>query len=171
MKKAGIDLKKAVELSPNDHFMLNNLAIFYAKNEEYITALEFFKRAERRGIAPLNLAATYHLMGYEVYLGIGDMDKALYFINKSIEQNPLWEGNTYQYYMVTGKFQRALEIKKTRNHYPGITYTYMRGKSDSAVQYLDQLEAEKKVKEGESYVAETANIRYGIALIDVGRTD
>ena len=171
MKKARIDLKKAVELSPNDVFMVRNLAIFYAKNEEYITALNFFKRAEKIGRDPLALAATYHLMGYEVYLGIGDMDKALYFINKSIEINPLWEGNNWRYYMVTGKFQKALEIKKTTNQNPGITYTYMRGKSDLAVQYLDQLEAEKKVKEGENYVAETANIRYGIALIDVGRTD
>jgi hypothetical protein len=47
----------------------------------------------------------------------------------------------------------------------------MRGKSDSAVLYLDQLEAERKVREGENYVAETANSRYGIALIEVGRTD
>jgi TolB-like protein/class 3 adenylate cyclase len=170
MKKARMNLKKAVELSPNDDFMVRNLAIFYAKNEEYITALEFFKRAEKIGRDPTALAATYHLMGYEVYLGIGDMDKALYFINKSIEINPLWKGNNWWYYLITGKFQRALEIKKTTNQNPGSTYTYMRGKSDSAVQYLDQLEAEKKVKEGESYVAETANFRYGIALIDVGRT-
>jgi hypothetical protein len=47
----------------------------------------------------------------------------------------------------------------------------MRGKSDSALLYFDQLEAEKKVKEGENYVGETANIRYGAVLIEVGRTD
>ncbi len=171
MKQAGIDLKKAVELSPNDVFMVRGLANFYAFYEESITALKFYKRAEKNGRDPLSLAATYYHMGYDVYLGIGDMDKALYFINKSSEINPLWEGNNWWYYLVTRKFQRALEIKKTTSQNPGGTYTFMRGKSDSAVLYLDQLEAERKVKEGENYVAETVSIRYGIALIEVRRTD
>ena len=47
----------------------------------------------------------------------------------------------------------------------------MRGKSDSAVLYFDQMAARRKVKEGENYVAETGHVRYGIALIEVGRTD
>jgi len=102
MKQAGIDLKKAVELSPNDVFMVRNLANFYAFYEEYISALKLYKRAEKIGRDPLSLAATYHHMGYDVYLGIGDMDKALYFINKSSEINPLWEGNNWWYYLVTG---------------------------------------------------------------------
>ena len=54
-------------------------------------------------------------MGYDIYLGIGDMDKALFFINKSSEINPLWKGNNWWYYLITGKFQRAQEIKKTTN--------------------------------------------------------
>jgi tetratricopeptide (TPR) repeat protein len=151
--------------------MVRSLANYYAFYEEYISALKLYKRAEKIGRDPLSLAATYIYMGYNVYLGIGDMDKALYFVNKSIEINPLWEGNNWWYYLVTGKFQRALEIKKTTNQNPGGTYTLMRGKSDSAVHYLDQLEAEKKVKEGENYVAEKADIRYGMTLIEVGRTD
>ena len=171
MKKASIDLKKAVELRPNDAFIVRGLASFYSKNEEYISALNLFKRAEKLARDPIHLGAAYYRMGYEVYLGIGDMDKALYFINKSSELNPLWEGNNLWYYMVTGKFQEALEIAKNKNQNPGSIYAFMRGKSDSALLYFDQLEAEKKVKEGENYVAETANIRYGIALIDVGRTD
>jgi len=171
MKQAGIDLKKAVELSPNDVFMVRSLANYYAFYEEYISALKYYKRSEKIGRDPLSLAATYLHMGYDVYLGVGDMDKALFFVNKSSEINPLWEGNNWWYYLLTGKFQRALEIKKTIKEQLGITYTFMRGKSDSAVQYFDQLEAEKKVNEGEYYVAETANLRYGVALIEVGRTD
>ncbi len=170
MEKAEKDIKKAVELSPNDPTTVRELAIFYAKNEEYITALKLFKRTEKIGTDPLTLAATFYLKGIRAYLNMGDMDKALYFINKSIE-NPLWEGLNWWPYVVTGKFQEALEIKKTTNQNPGITYTLMRGKSDSAVHYLDQLEAKRKVREGENYVAETADIRYGIALIEVGRTD
>jgi tetratricopeptide (TPR) repeat protein len=168
MKKAGIDLKKAFELSPNDVFSLWNLATFYAKNEEYITALNLFKRAEKISRDPLFLGAIYFHMGFELYLEIGDMDKALYFINKSSELNPLWEGNNWWYCVVTGKFQEALEIAKNMNWDLGPVYTYIRGKSDSAVHYLDQSEAERKVKEGENYHPHS---RYGMVLIEVGRTE
>ena len=170
MKKAGEDLNRAFELNPNDDFIVRDLAIYYAKNQEYIKALRFFKKAEKVGRDPLGLAATYYHLGYDLYLPIGDMETALYYINKSSDLNPLWTGNNRRFYMATGKFQDAVQISKKLNWNPGYTYAFMRGKMDSAVFYLDQREAEKKLKRGDSYNAKAANYMYAMALINVGST-
>jgi len=173
MKKAGIDLKKAYELSPSDGYNLNSLAMFYAYSEEYIKALKLFKRAEKISTGdPFELATTYFFMAYDLYSNIGDMDKALFYINKSIEIHPyplrreVFKATMYLY---VGNFQEAVDLRKKYHQNPGDAYSFMRGKSDSVIKYFNQQEAEKKVRQGDNYHAKAANFKLGVALVEVGR--
>jgi TolB-like protein len=173
IKEGESDLKKAVELNPNDPFILRGLAILYYNNTgDYLAAIKLLKRAEKVGRDPGQRYATYARMSH-VYRNIGDWGKVEFYMKKSQEMNPLVYPDLWNY-IVQGKFQNAIEILETRPNKDlrviGDCYL-MQGEYDSALFYLKKVEEERKDNNPDNYNPNAAGYRYGQALLGIGRKD
>ncbi len=173
VKKAESDLKKAVELNPNDPFIIRGLAIlYYDKMGDYLAAIKLLKRAEKVGRDPGHLYATYARMSH-VYRNIGDWEKVEFYMKKSREMNPLVDPDIRDY-IVQGKFKKAIEILENRpdkdQRHIGECYL-MLGEYDSALYYLGKVEEKRKENNPENYNVNAAGVRYGQALVGAGRTE
>jgi TolB-like protein/lipoprotein NlpI len=173
IKEGESDLKKAVELNPNDPFILRGLAILYYNNTgDYLAAIKLLKRAEKVGRDPGHRYATYARMSH-VYKNIGDWEKVDFYKKKSREMNPLVYLDISDY-IVQGKFQNAIEILETRPNKNlsdiGVCYL-MQGEYDSALDYLKKVEEERKENNPDNYNPNAAGYRYGQVLLGIGRRD
>jgi TolB-like protein/lipoprotein NlpI len=173
IKEGESDLKKAVELNPNDPFILRGLAILYYNNTgDYLAAIKLLKRAEKVGRDPGHRYATYARMSH-VYRNIGDWEKVEFYKKKSREMNPLVYLDISDY-IVQGKFQNAIEILETRPNKNlsdiGVCYL-MQGEYDSALDYLKKVEEERKENNPDNYNPNAAGYRYGQVLLGIGRRD
>jgi len=104
-------LKKAVELSPSNASAVGNLGTAYFFRAELVEALQFEMRSA--GITPGNWIA-YYMIGW-IYGLLGDRDRAIESLTKSIELNPY--GQTYEIlaynYVAQGRKRDALKLIPT----------------------------------------------------------
>lgn len=118
------DLKKSIELDPDNLEAINNLAAVcdeVGKPEETIYYLELIiEKAPEYGYAYINL-------GYKQQLN-GDHKKALESFNKAEEltpNDPLIYSNRAFTYLNLGDTEKAmLDINKSLKHYPSNSYAY-----------------------------------------------
>ncbi len=101
-------LKKAVELSPSNASAVGNLGTAHFFRAEFIDALTLEKRSA--GITPSNWIA-YQMIGW-IYGLLGDHDRAVESLNKSLELQPY--AQTYEIlaynYVAQGRKREALKL-------------------------------------------------------------